>query len=153
MKRRILLADDELAILLTLKAILEVNGFEVETASSAREAKEKLRNSTFDMVITDMWMESETSGLEVIRAARRQPYNPATAILTAYPNLGANQKDASAESLLVKPMNTGDLLRQLEALLVAHADNKAQSERESSGDSSEAAPVPRPPSKSVPRQL
>ena len=31
MKRRILLVDDELAILLTLKAVLEINGFEVET--------------------------------------------------------------------------------------------------------------------------
>ena len=72
MKRRILLADDELAILLTLRAILEANGFEVETCTSTREAKEKLRNGTFDMVITDMWMETETSGLEVIRAARRQ---------------------------------------------------------------------------------
>jgi len=36
MKRRILLVDDELAILLTLKAILEINGFEVETATSAK---------------------------------------------------------------------------------------------------------------------
>src|SRR6266511_2242651 len=72
MKRRILLADDELTILLTLKAILEMNGFEVETAASAREAKKKLRNGTYDMVITDMWMETETAGLEVIRAARRE---------------------------------------------------------------------------------
>ncbi|MGA8909624.1 MAG: response regulator, partial [Acidobacteriaceae bacterium] len=36
MKRRILLADDELAILLTLKAVLEISGFEVETAASAK---------------------------------------------------------------------------------------------------------------------
>ena len=36
MKRRILLVDDELAILLTLKTILEMNGFEVQTAASAR---------------------------------------------------------------------------------------------------------------------
>ena len=35
MKRRILLVDDELAILLTLRAILEMNEFEVDTASSA----------------------------------------------------------------------------------------------------------------------
>ena len=42
MKRRILLVDDELAILLTLKAVLEINGFEVETATSAAEAKSKL---------------------------------------------------------------------------------------------------------------
>jgi len=76
MKRRILLVDDELAILLTLKAILEMNGFEVDTAASAREAAQKLSAGIFDMVITDMSMESETSGYEVIRAARSQAYNP-----------------------------------------------------------------------------
>jgi DNA-binding NtrC family response regulator len=126
MKRRILLVDDELAILLTLKAILEMNGFEVETASSTREAKQKLSSGVFTMVITDMRMESETSGYDVIRAARSQAYNPATAILTAYPNLGGDWKNEGAESLLVKPMNTGDLLRQLEALLVTHQDSKQQ---------------------------
>ena len=47
MKRRILLVDDELAILLTLKAVLEMNDFEVETAASAREARTKLKASTF----------------------------------------------------------------------------------------------------------
>ncbi len=124
MTRRILLVDDELAILLTLKAILEMNGFEVETASSAREAKQKLSAGVFSMVITDMRMETETAGYEVIRAARSQAYNPATAILTAYPNLGGDWKSEGAESLLVKPMNTNDLLRQIEALLVTHQDSK-----------------------------
>lgn len=124
MTRRILLVDDELAILLTLKAILEMNGFEVETATSAREAEQKLSSGKFEMVITDMRMENETSGFEVIRAARSQSYNPATAILTAYPNLGSDWKTAGAESLLVKPMNTNDLLRQIEALLVTHQDSK-----------------------------
>jgi DNA-binding NtrC family response regulator len=124
MTRRILLVDDELAILLTLKAILEMNGFAVETATSAREAKQKLCLGTFEMVISDMRMENEGSGFEVIRAARAQAYNPATAILTAYPNLGGDWKTEGAESLLVKPMNTNDLLRQIEALLVTHQDSK-----------------------------
>ena len=44
MKRRILLVDDELAILLTLKTILEIHQFEVETASSAKEAIAKLKD-------------------------------------------------------------------------------------------------------------
>ena len=61
----------------------------------------------------------------MIRAARRQAYNPATAILTAYPMLGGDWKSEGAESLLVKPMNTSDLLRQIEALLVTHQDSKA----------------------------
>jgi DNA-binding response OmpR family regulator len=124
MTRRILLVDDELAILLTLKAILEMNGFDVETATSAREAKQKLSSGKFEMVITDMRMENETSGFEVIRSARSQAYNPATAILTAYPKLGDEWKTSGAESLLVKPMNTSDLLRQIEALLVTHQDSK-----------------------------
>lgn len=125
MKRRILLVDDELAILLTLKAILEMNGFEVETAASAREAELKLNSAEFDMVITDMRMETELAGYDVIRAARQQEYNPATAILTAYPSLGTEWKKRGAQSLLVKPVNTQDLLRQLEALLVSHQDQKS----------------------------
>ena len=124
MKRRILLVDDELAILLTLKAILEMNGFEVETASSAREALKKMDESVFQMVITDMRMEHETSGYDVIRHARQLPYNPATSILTAYPSLGTDWKSRGAQSLLVKPVNTQDLLRQIEALLIQHEDQK-----------------------------
>jgi DNA-binding response OmpR family regulator len=124
MKRRILVVDDELAILLTLRAILEMNGFEVETAASASEAVQRLSANSFHMVITDMRMESETSGYDVIRAARQQSYNPATAILTAYPSLGTEWHSHGAESLLVKPMNANDLLRQIEALLVQHEDDK-----------------------------
>ena len=126
MNRRILLVDDELAILLTLKAVLEMNGFEVETAVSAAEAEQKLNSGTFEMVITDMNMESPEAGFNVIRAARRQSYNPATAILTAYPELGDGWRLRGAQSLLVKPMNTQHLVRQIEALLVTHQDGKSE---------------------------
>ena len=67
MKRRILLVDDELAILLTLKAILEIHGFEVETADSADHAIKKLQSAEYNMVITDLRMERETAGFDVIR--------------------------------------------------------------------------------------
>src|SRR4051812_23582950 len=126
MKRRILLVDDELAILLTLKAILEINGFEVETATSAKEGIAKIKSSTFDMVITDMKMENERSGYDVVRAAKKSDYRPATAILTAYPMLGNDWKQEGAQTMLVKPMNTDDLLRQIEVLLINHADTKAK---------------------------
>src|SRR5271156_2206705 len=127
MKRRILLVDDELAILLTLKAVLEMNDFEVETAASAREARSKLRNSTFHMVITDMRMESESAGLEVVRAAKLAPYQPAVAMLTAFPVPGSEWRDEGMDEMLVKPMNIMSLLRQLEALLVTHEDKKQKS--------------------------
>ena len=124
MKRRILLVDDELPILLTLKTILEMNGFEVETAGSSAEAIKKLKSGVYNMVITDLKMESEDSGYEVIAVAKQQKYNPATAILTAYPTLGNDWRTQGAQSLLVKPVGTEDLLRQIEALLVNHEDQK-----------------------------
>src|ERR1700751_5029141 len=124
MKRRILLVDDELAVLLTLKAVLEFNGFEVETAASAREAKSKFKNGPYHMVITDMRMESESAGLEVVQAAKKAPYQPAVAMLTAFPLPGEDWQEQGADEMLVKPMNTQDLLVQIEALLVTHEDNK-----------------------------
>lgn len=124
MKRRILLVDDEVAILLTLKAVLEINGFEVETAASAREAKSKIKNSQYHMVITDMRMESESAGLDVVQAAKKASYQPAVAMLTAFPLSGDDWQEQGADEMLVKPMNTQDLLVQIEALLVTHEDNK-----------------------------
>jgi len=136
MKRRILLVDDDLAVLLTLKAVLELHGFEVETAGSSSEAFARLTSNMYQMVISDLRMETEEAGLEVIRMARRQPYDPATALLTAYPpsipasNDGNRAREGedwtgeNADSLLIKPLGTSDLLRQIEALLVSHADRQ-----------------------------
>jgi len=126
MKRRILLVDDDIAVLLTLKAVLELNEFEVHTATSAAEAIEKLAAGVYQMVITDSRMETEDAGFHVIRAARRQSYNPATALLTAYPPDDGQWKREGAQTLLVKPMGTQDLLRQIEALLVKQEDEKRQ---------------------------
>ena len=82
MKRRILLVDDDLAVLLTLKAVLELHGFEVDTASSTAEAISRMDTAVYQMVITDLRMESEDAGMDVIRHARGKSYAPATALLT-----------------------------------------------------------------------
>jgi DNA-binding response OmpR family regulator len=124
MKRRILLVDDEVAVLLTLKAILEINGFAVETAASAREAKLQLRNHDFHMVITDMRMENDEAGREVIQTAQAAPSRPAIAMLTAFPSFEEDWRELGADEMLVKPMHTNLLVQQLEALLVAHEDRK-----------------------------
>ena len=124
MKRRILLVDDDVAVLLTLKAVLEMHGFDVQTAISAGEALEKLQSGVYQMVITDVRMETEQAGLEVIRAARAQSYDPATALLTAYPPEDGDWGKAGEQSILVKPVGTEALVRQLEALLIQHEDGK-----------------------------
>jgi DNA-binding response OmpR family regulator len=120
MKRRILLVDDEVAVLLTMKAVLEISGFEVETAASAREAKLNLKKRTYDMVITDMRMESDQSGREVIVAARMAAYHPAVALLTAFPVADEDWQGMGADKMLVKPMQTRLLIEQIEKLLEQH---------------------------------
>jgi DNA-binding response OmpR family regulator len=123
MKRRILLVDDEVAVLLTLKAVLEINGFDVDTAASAREGKNKLRNREYHMIITDMRMENDASGAEVIEAARHAAYHPAVALLTAFPIADEDWQALGADKMLVKPMHTQVLLAQIEKLLASHESN------------------------------
>jgi DNA-binding NtrC family response regulator len=129
MKRRILLVDDDATVLLTLKAVLELNHFDVQTASSASEAVKKLASGTYEMVITDSRMETDDAGFHVIRAARQQAYRPATALLTAYPPRNVDWERDGVQSLLVKPIGTQDLLRQIEALLIQQQDEKFSREQ------------------------
>jgi len=136
MKRRILLVDDDLAVLLTLKAVLELHGFEVETAATTAQAFTRLESASYHMVISDLRMETDQSGMEVIRAARRQSYDPATALLTAYPPSrgqinGEYGTDGQPDSMLVKPLGTNDLVRKIEALLIRHADRQQLRQRNS----------------------
>lgn len=120
MKRRILLVDDEVAVLLTLKAVLEISGFDVDTAASAREGVSKLHTREYHMLITDMRMESDAAGVEVIKAARAAAYHPAVALLTAFPVAEEDWQEMGADQLLVKPMHTRILLQQIEDLIAKH---------------------------------
>jgi DNA-binding response OmpR family regulator len=126
MARRILLVDDEVAVLLTMRAILEISGFEVDTAASAREGKLKLRSHQYQMIITDMRMESDASGREVIEAARKAEYHPAVALLTAFPVDEADWQEMGAHHMLLKPVHVSILLEQIEQLFVTHAERLAR---------------------------
>jgi DNA-binding response OmpR family regulator len=120
MRRRILLVDDEVAVLLTLKAVLEISGFDVDTAASAREGVSKLHTREYHMLITDMRMEHDVAGIEVIKAARSAAYHPAVALLTAFPVAEEDWQEMGADQLLVKPMHTRILLKQIEDLIASH---------------------------------
>ena len=126
-----------------MKAVLEISGFDVDTAASAREAKSKIKLREYQMVITDMRMESDAAGREVIQAARTAPYHPAVALLTAFPVDDDEWQDMGADKMLVKPMQTAVLLRQIEKLLETHA---AKLQRLSSAAS---APTPTPVKKAA----
>jgi DNA-binding response OmpR family regulator len=86
------------------------------------------------MIITDMRMESDESGHEVIQAARTAPYHPAVALLTAFPVEDDDWEQMGADKLLLKPMHTRVLLEQIDQLFSSH-------ERKLAAMGANAAPV------------
>jgi DNA-binding response OmpR family regulator len=150
MRRRILLVDDEVAVLLTLKAVLEISGFDVDTAASAREGVSKLHTREYHMLITDMRMEHDVAGVEVIKAARSAAYHPAVALLTAFPVAEEDWQEMGADQLLVKPMHTRILLQQIEDLIASHERKLTQQGLTSAANPSQSIAAKKAPSKKVP---
>ena len=139
MKRRILLVDDEVTVLLTLKAVLEISGFDVHTAASAREGRSKIRLNEYHMVITDMRMESDAAGAEVVRAARTAAYHPAVALLTAFPVDEEGWDDGAPDKVLVKATQTKVLLQQIEKLFTQHAAKLSRLAAQAAGSVGDSA--------------
>lgn len=102
-----------------LRAVLENEGHSVVGATSAADARKKLETGVFDMVITDMRMETETAGFDVVSAARRRPEEPTIVILTAYPMRDEDWRDSGAHAGLVKGMPITQLTEAVEKLLSA----------------------------------
>src|ERR1700689_834998 len=81
---RVLLVDDDPASRLTLKTVLEAGGYNVDSAASAAEAVGKLEEGEYELVLSDLQMESPQAGLQVLAHAKMMDYKPATAIITTY---------------------------------------------------------------------
>src|SRR6201997_1354793 len=78
---RVLLVDDDPASRLTLKTVLEAGGYAVDSAASAAEAVGKLDEQQYELVLSDLQMESPEAGLKVLAHARMMDYKPGNALL------------------------------------------------------------------------
>lgn len=80
---RVLLVDDDITARLTLQTVLQAGGYSVDVAASAAEAVGKLDEQEYELVLSDLGMESPEAGLQVLAHARLKEYEPATALVTA----------------------------------------------------------------------
>src|SRR5260370_30374060 len=81
---RVLLVDDDPTSRLTLQTVLEAGGYNVDAAASAAEAVGKLDEGEYELVLSDLQMESPEAGLKVLAHAKMMDYKPATALFTSY---------------------------------------------------------------------
>jgi CheY-like chemotaxis protein len=121
---RVLLVDDDLTSRLTVQTILEAGGYYVDSAASAAEAYVKMEKREFELVLSDVGIESPTSGYEVLAHARAMDYKPATAILTASYERGG----APGRSMLVEPQDVPGLLTKIANLIGSRASRKVSRE-------------------------
>lgn len=114
---RVLLVDDDLTSRLTLKTVLEAGGYFVDSAASAAEAVGKLDERQYELVVSDLQMESPEAGLKVLAHARLMDYKPATAILTTYQSKSLD----SRPPVLIEPQDVPGLLGKVADLISQRA--------------------------------
>ena len=114
---RLLLVDDEDAILRLLTAILEVRDIAVTTASSAREAVALLGAKEFEVVLTDLRMETALAGYDVARAASQLTPRPLILLLTASSPAAKDWQSTGADALLEKGTGALEIPETIEGLL------------------------------------
>jgi DNA-binding NtrC family response regulator len=83
MQARVLVVDDEKAMLLALRGLLSKEGYQVETAASGEEAIRRIETGSFHLVITDLSMNG-VSGMEVLERARAFDPDLAVVMITAH---------------------------------------------------------------------
>jgi CheY-like chemotaxis protein len=119
-----LIVDDDETVLKTLKMLFESRQFEVSTSTSAKEALSTLTTNSFDLVVTDMRMEAETSGFDVLRAAKTQPNKPVVVILSAYPIPAPEWRSAGADAMFMKGGGAFRMLDEIERILSSQSSQQ-----------------------------
>jgi NtrC-family two-component system response regulator AlgB len=136
---RILLVDDEAAILRTFRYCLEDRGYSVATASSAAQAEALLQRQVFDLCFLDLRL-GEDSGFDVLRQMRTQAPWMRVVIVTAHSAVDAavDAMQAGAADYLVKPCSPDQLrmaaAKQLEVRQLAARLEALEGERSKSSE-------------------
>jgi len=126
---RVLLVDDDPTSRLTLQTVLEASGYHVDSAASAAEAVGKLDEQEYQLVLSDLQMESPEAGLKVLAHARMMPYKPATALVTTYQNAKPSHgKPKKQARMLITPEDVPGLLAKVANLISERAARKVQRE-------------------------
>ena len=121
MAMKILVVDDSITMVMSLKTTLTMNGFEVETASNGQAALDKLNVGIKpNLIITDINM-PVMGGFELIGKLRAMPGLKFIPILTLTTESDTAKREegkrAGATGWIVKPVSGDDLIRVIKKVL------------------------------------
>ena len=116
-KGRILIVDDEQNQLTLMQEAVRMMGYEVEVTPSGARALDLLRESQFDILITDMQM-PEMDGLTLLENARTTDSGVSVVVLTAHGTIetAVEAMKRGAEDYITKPVEFAELEMTLQLI-------------------------------------
>jgi putative nucleotidyltransferase with HDIG domain len=108
---RILVVDDEGPVRSMISAALERQGYDVQTASSGREASELLDHNSYDLLLTDIVMQ-DGSGIALLeRVHAQQPHIPVVMVTAIHDiSVAIDSMRRGAYDYLLKPFEREHLM-------------------------------------------
>jgi DNA-binding NtrC family response regulator len=127
---RILLADDEPILRLTLRNDLTEEGYEVTCASDGAEGLRLIQTQTFDVAVLDLKL-PKVDGLTLLQSFRTANPQGLAVMMTAYGTIqsAVAAMKAGATDYLLKPFPSEELLTLLRGLLAQHKGRQGGEER------------------------
>ncbi len=112
--RRVLIIDDEPAVLRVIGLLLERHGFAVASASNARDGLTLLADKGFDVILTDIIM-PELSGLDFLKELRQHDLDVPVILMTAGATLDSalDAIEYGAQQYLLKPVEPEALVHSV----------------------------------------
>jgi DNA-binding NtrC family response regulator len=113
-KGAILVIDDEQEIRESLEELLKLEGYDVSTASTAREGLRKVEERVLDLVLLDIGL-PDSNGLEVLKAIKSDSPDASVVMITAYDSgqMAFQASKEGAESYITKPWDNDKLLLEV----------------------------------------
>jgi EAL domain-containing protein (putative c-di-GMP-specific phosphodiesterase class I)/CheY-like chemotaxis protein len=110
--RRVLVIDDEPAVLKAIGMVLQRRGFVVDTVSSAKDALGQVPQQRYHAILSDIIM-PEMTGVEFLRELRRHDLDVPVILMTAGPTLDSaiDAIEYGAQQYLLKPVEPDALVK------------------------------------------
>ena len=119
---KVFLVDDDVDLIQQNKMVLEENGHEVNTAYTAKEALDKLKNYTPEVMVIDVMMEHRTAGFTLAREIGKRFSNMPLIVMSGATDKSnwmaeADETWGSVVNFLDKPVDPDELAKEVNKVL------------------------------------